>query len=209
MFDYDFENPDIDRAFAHVESLLTTALHDHYVLEEVHRDLYDVATCIDYFCDGITLSTEEEEKLAQLTANMQTIYARLDAARKDPRIYELALDDARERILRGEPTAGREDLVLFGFVSRMIVDPAVLALVARPLPEALEGACSDGFRLVQAPRWVYDIITEELDASNWHGRVQYTPAVPVPTDLQAELLARMTSLLDLASAANVASALAL
>lgn len=207
MFDFDLDDPNLAEACAHLESLMAFPLDSHHALETLRRDLQTVASCIDYFCADAILTEEEEVLVDKASANFHEIYTRMDIAARSEEVQAMALADALSRIMKDEDVSSRQDEVLFGFVGSTIVDPAILTLVSKPVPEPLSTVLVDGFRLVRSPRWVYDVICEELDRCNWHSRLQYTAPVPVPTADQVELFGRLLSMMDIEDASIIARTL--
>ena len=181
-----------------MEQVLRKPLRNHNHVEDRLRDTYWLSQDIELALEEGVCGWNDEALMSEINCMFRESHARIDKARASHKIYRKAERDARRRILQGADTSATNDYVLFGYSRNYVVDPALLALAAKPLPAELAGATVSHCQLVQAPRWVYDCIVSAIEESNWtDSKHLYTPCVPLPVPSKLPLFKHMLEMMEL------------
>lgn len=185
-------------------------IRDHFAVDRLSKELYDAACVTDSAVadEWDTTSRLNRALIDWITKLIQSGYRALDQATLSPRVQEAALRDARFRIANGEVDPRDEELVLFGYRRSYIVDPAIVVLTDERLCDFYQAHRFDGFGISCAPRWVFNIIEEELGQTpSSKTRTLHTAAVPVPTEQERELFVRLIQDMPVEDAYKAASTL--
>lgn len=185
-------------------------IRDHYDVDHLSTVLYHAANLIDGIAaDELDAGCKLNASLIERTSKaVRQGWQMLDRASLTDEVQRAALQDARDRIAEGRIEPADEELVLFGYRMSYIVDPALVVITdVRRVPEY--GAQRfDGFGISISPRWVYNIIVEELEHTpGSKGRNLHTAAVPVPSNEQRELFLRLKEDMPLEDAYNASRTL--
>ena len=181
-----------------MKRVLRKPLRNHNHVEDRLRDTHWLSVDVELAVDEVVRGWNDKALMSEINRMFRESHARIDKARSRPSIYRKAERDARRRILQGADTSATNDYVLFGHSRNYVVDPALLALTARPLPAELVGTSVNHYQIVQAPRWVYDCIVSVIEDSNWTGSKQlYTHCVPLPERSKLPLFKHMLEMMEL------------
>jgi hypothetical protein len=185
-------------------------IRDHYDVDRLSNVLYHASNLIENIAaDELDTGHKLNAFLLERTSKIvRQGWQALDQASLTDGVQRAALEDARVRIAEGRVEPSDEELVLFGYRMSYIVDPALVVITdVRRVPE-YEAHRFDGFGVSIAPRWVYNIIVEELEYTpGSKGRHLHTSAVPVPSELQRELFLRLKEDMSLEDAYNASRTL--
>jgi hypothetical protein len=181
-----------------MKQILRRPLRNHTQVEKRSSETYWIGQDVSRLIDAEARGWDDDKLIRAIDCMIKASYARIDKARSSPGVYRKAERDARRRILQGANTSATNDWVLFGYSRNYVVDPALLALTARPLPAELVGTSVSHHSLVQSPRWVYDIIVSAIEESNWaDSKHLYTPCVPLLESDQLQLFKHMLEMMEL------------
>lgn len=181
-----------------MKQVLRKPLRNHNHVEDRLRATHWLSQDVELAVDEAACGWDDKTLMSNINRMFQESHARIDKARSRPTIYSKAERDAKRRILQGADSSAANDFVLFVYSRNYVVDPALLALTATPLPAELTGATVSHCQLVQAPRWVYDCIVLSIEESNWtDSKRLYTPCVPLPVPSKLPLFKHMLEMMEL------------